>query len=133
MCFGLREGVSTGCLLARVGLDLGGQQTGGVLPSSRFPLCVGDDLDQAGPFVVDHLHRSFSRQPDDRALGIGGCCLEAAVGPVEQERVDELLPCLLEVVGDDVQHVRVAAAGHADVHPGCVQAPLRARCARSWW
>ncbi len=105
MSLGLGEGISTGDLLERVGLRLGGQHPGGVFPSCRFPLCLGDDLDQPSPFFVDHLHRSLSRQPRDGGLGIRRCCMEAAVSAVEQERIDELAPCLVEVVGDDVQHV----------------------------
>jgi hypothetical protein len=54
-------------------------------------------------------------------LRVCGRTLETAVGPVEPKRTDELFARLVEVLGDDVQHVRVAAAGHADVHAGSVQ------------
>lgn len=49
-------------------------------------------------------------------LSSGG--VESTVSPVACHGVDELLTRVSHVPGDDMQQVRCAASGHADIHPG---------------
>ena len=120
MGFGYDKGVSAGCFLARVDLRLGGQHPAACshraasrsawamtsTSRARSSLTTFTGPSAASPATADLGSRSL---------------LADVVRPVALERVNEVLAGLVEVVGDDVKHVGVAAAGHPDVHPGCVQ------------
>ena len=84
------------------------------------PLCGGalgglGAGDESGDFVSYPLGWAVVGEPADRLCRTFAGDGEAAVRAVAFHRSGELFPGLGGVLGDDVQQVRLAAAGHADV------------------
>ncbi|WP_426593359.1 hypothetical protein ACPPVS_16740 [Cellulomonas sp. McL0617] len=80
-----------------------------------------DQLGQPLPLGVDEGDRPVGDQPADRFPCGQARADRAPVRAVALERRDELLACVVEVVGYHVQGVPLPAAGHTDVDARRVQ------------
>lgn len=70
---------------------------------------------EAGEFFGDEPDRAISDESAHGFLCGAGGVVEAKVSRVAFHRLDELRQRVGHVCGDDVQPVRLAASGHADV------------------
>jgi hypothetical protein len=65
--------------------------------------------------VLTILHGAVVDQTPHRFCCLLGGVGQSSVGAVALYRVDELLPGIGRILGDDMQHVLVGATGHTDV------------------
>ncbi|WP_449279854.1 hypothetical protein [Leucobacter sp. GX0328] len=74
----------------------------GLLPLRGADFGVFGAPDEGRYFVAYELHRAVFNQPTHGLCGLLGCVGDAAVCAVAFHRLNELLPRLRQVVGDDV-------------------------------
>lgn len=90
-------------------------------PALSLCIGLGDPLDDAVALCVHDGHRPVRDKTYDSFAGAFGGLFQAAVGAVSDECFNELLLRVVEVGGNDVQGVRLTAAGHTDVDASGVE------------
>ena len=70
---------------------------------------------EPGEFFGDQPHWAVCDEAAHGFGGLGSGVVEAAVCRIAFHRVDELRPDVGHVRGDDMEPVRLAASGHADI------------------
>lgn len=93
----------------------------GQYPVLSLRIGLRDPLNDPVALSLHDRHRAVSDEVYDSLVSAFGGVLQTTVGAVSGECVDELLLRIAEVGGDDVQGVRLAAAGHADIDASGVE------------
>src|SRR5699024_2710987 len=113
--FGGTEYGATLVILRSMRGALSVEPLGGLLPAFRLPFGPLGLAVEPGEFFGDQPHGAVSDEAAHGFVCCAGGVVEAAVCRVAFHRFNELRSGVGHVPGDDVQAVRVAASGHADV------------------
>lgn len=88
-----------------------------------------DELADASALGVDQFNQAASHESGDGFAGIDGCGEQASVGVVTGYRLDELLPRVVHVGGNDVEGVSARGLGSCRRRHRQRRAHRRAPCA----